>query len=184
MDTPFQAARAVGLDHPNLGDWRTFLQAHALLSRRLDDELRVEQGMSLAEYDALVQLALAPRGRLRMNQLAERVLLSRSGVTRLVDRLVADGFVARTQCTTDARGAEAVITASGVERLRAATVTHLRGVTQYFLQPLSAGELGTLGQSLGTVVDALRTSARSADDEAWSPDTNTAAPTEPERTQA
>ena len=145
--------------HPYLDDWRTFLQAHALLSRRLDEELRAEQSMSLAEYDALVQLALAPERRLRMSQLADRVLLSRSGVTRLVDRLVAAGFVDRTQCTTDARGAEAVITDLGLTRLRRASRTHLRGIDHYFIGPLSEDELGAIGRSLGTIVDALRGSA-------------------------
>jgi DNA-binding MarR family transcriptional regulator len=142
--------------HPYLDDWRTFLQAHALISRRLDEELRAEQSMSLAEYDALVQLALAPERRLRMSQLADRVLLSRSGVTRLVDRLVAAGFVDRTQCTTDARGAEAVITELGLTRLRRASRTHLRGIDHYFIGPLSEDELGAIGRSLGTIVDVLR----------------------------
>jgi DNA-binding MarR family transcriptional regulator len=150
----------VELDAPNLDDWRTFLQAHALLSRRLDDELRIEQGMSLAEFDALVQLAIASNHRLRMNQLADRVLLSRSGVTRLVDRLVADGLVTRSMCTTDARGAEAVITIAGIQRLRAATTTHLRGVSRYFVEPLSAEELAAIGRSLGTVVERLRSDRR------------------------
>lgn len=145
--------------HPYLDDWRTFLQAHALLSRRLDEELRAEQSMSLAEYDALVQLALAPERRLRMSQLADRVLLSRSGVTRLVDRLVAAGFVDRMQCTTDARGAEAVMTELGLARLRRASRTHLRGIDHYFIGPLSEDELGAIGRSLGTIVDALRGSA-------------------------
>ena len=153
-------APAVKLDAPNLDDWRTFLQAHALLSRRLDDELRIEHRMSLAEYDALAQLALAPNHRLRMNQLADRVLLSRSGVTRLVDRLVADGLVARSTCTTDARGAEAVITVSGIQRLRAATGTHLRGVARYFVEPLAPEELAAIGRSLGTVVERLRSDRR------------------------
>ncbi len=160
MTTRTSPAPAVKLDAPNLDDWRTFLQAHALLSRRLDDELRIEHRMSLAEYDALAQLALAPNHRLRMNQLADRVLLSRSGVTRLVDRLVADGLVARSSCTTDARGAEAVITVTGIQRLRAATGTHLRGVARYFVEPLSAEELGAIGRSLGTVVERLRSDRR------------------------
>jgi DNA-binding MarR family transcriptional regulator len=146
--------------HPYLEDWRTFLQAHALLSRRLDEELRAEQSMSLAEYDALVVLATAPERRLRMSQLADRVLLSRSGVTRLVDRLVASGFVDRTQCTTDARGAEAVLTGLGLTRLRRASRTHLRGIDDYFIGPLSADELGAIGRSLGTIVDVLRSDAR------------------------
>lgn len=143
-------------NHPYLDDWRTFLQAHALLSRRLDEELRAEQAMSLAEYDALVVLATAPQRRLRMSQLADRVLLSRSGVTRLVDRLVAAGFVDRLQCSTDARGAEAVLTDLGLSRLRRASRTHLRGIDQYFIGPLSADELEAIGQSLGTIVEVLR----------------------------
>jgi DNA-binding MarR family transcriptional regulator len=141
--------------HPHLDEWRTFLRAHALLSRRLDEELRAEQRISLAEYDALVQLAATPERRLRMNQLADRVLLSRSGITRLVDRLVADGLVCRTQCSSDARGAEAVLTDAGIDRLRTASRTHLRGVERYFLAPLSADDLTGLGRSLGVLVGQL-----------------------------
>jgi len=157
--TTLEPRAQIGLDHPNIDDWRTFLQAHALISRRLDLELRAEQAMSLAEYDALVQLAVATGRRLRMNQLADRVLLSRSGVTRLVDRLVADGFVTRTQCTTDARGAEACLTQEGFDRLRAASETHRRGVTRYFLDALTGGELATMGRTLGVIVGGLRAQA-------------------------
>lgn len=148
--------------HPYIDDWRTFLQAHALISRRLDEELRTEQSMSLAEYDALLQLAVAPGRRLRMSQLADQVLLSRSGVTRLVDRLVAAGFVDRSQCSTDARGAEAVLTSLGLTRLRRASRTHLRGIDRYFIGPLSADELGAIGRSLGTIVEVLRTDPEGA----------------------
>src|SRR5690349_21711065 len=81
---PHAQARAVD---PRLGTWRIFLHAHARLTRRLDDELRAAHNLSLAEYDALVQLAQVPGRRLRMSVLADRVLLSRSGITRLVDRL-------------------------------------------------------------------------------------------------
>jgi DNA-binding MarR family transcriptional regulator len=140
---------------PRLEDWRVFLRAHSLLSRRLDEELRAEQGMSLAEYDALFQLAAAEGTRLRMNQLADRVLLSRSGITRLVDRLVADGLVSRSQCSSDARGAEAVLTDAGLQRVRTARATHLRGVERYFLEPLSSAERAAIGRSLGSVVGRL-----------------------------
>lgn len=153
---PLRPESRAFVGHDHLDDWRTFLLAHALLSRRLDEELRAEQSMSLAEYDALVQLAIAPGRRLRMSTLADRVLLSRSGVTRLVDRLEASGLVDRTQCTTDARGAEAVLTESGLARLRRATRTHLRGVDRYFIDPLSADERSAIGRSLGTIVEALR----------------------------
>jgi DNA-binding MarR family transcriptional regulator len=131
--------------------WRSFLEAHARVSRRLDEELRAAHGLSLAEYDALVQLAESGSRRLRMNQLAERVLLSRSGVTRLIDRLVADDLVTRSACTTDARGAEAVLTQRGLERLRVATPTHLRGVRRYFLEVVDRGDFAALDRSLGAV---------------------------------
>jgi DNA-binding MarR family transcriptional regulator len=136
---------------PRLSAWRVFLEAHARVSRRLDDELREEHNLSLPEYDALVQLAAAPSRRLRMNVLAERVLLSRSGVTRLIDRLVADGLVERTACTTDGRGAEAVLTPEGLDRLRDASPTHLRGVARYFLETVAADDLVAIERSLGAV---------------------------------
>ena len=123
-------------DDPRLGAWRSFLHAHARLLRRMDEELQGAHGLSLAEYDALMQLASAPGRRLRMSVLAERVLLSRSGITRLVDRLVAAGFVERSACSSDARGAEAALTPRGLERLREASLTHLDGVQRYFLGPI------------------------------------------------
>jgi len=136
---------------PRLAAWRAFLEAHARVSRRLDDELREAHSVSLPEYDALIHLAAAPEGRLRMNVLAERVLLSRSGVTRLIDRLVADGLVERTACTTDGRGAEAVLTPSGRNRLHDAAPTHLRGIRQYFLETVSPDDLAALERSLTAV---------------------------------
>ncbi len=141
------------LADPRLAAWRTFLMSHALVSRRLDDELRLEHGISLAEYDALVQLAHAPGRRLRMNQPADRVILSRSGVTRLVDRLEADGFATRSTCPSDARGAEAVLTEAGLDKLREATGTHLRGVERYFLAALAPDDLAALERALGAVIE-------------------------------
>lgn len=138
--------------------WRAFLLAHSMITRRLDDELRDRQGLSLAEYDALLQLAEAPGRRLRMSQLADRVLLSRSGVTRLIDRLESDRLVCRESCLSDARGAEAVLTETGLSRLREASTTHLRGVARYFLTALDAGQLDSMAGSLGQVI------ARLADD--------------------
>lgn len=140
-------------DDARLAAWRAFLMAHSLVSRRLDDELRVEHGLSLAEYDALLQLAQSPDRRLRMNQLAERVILSRSGVTRLVDRLEADGLVNRRSCSSDARGAEAVLTDAGLDRLRAASATHLRGVERYFLDALTLDELDAVEGALDAVIE-------------------------------
>ena len=136
---------------PRLAAWRAFLEAHARVSRRLDDELREEHQLSLPEYDALLQLATAAGGRLRMNVLADRVLLSRSGVTRLIDRLVADGLVERTACTTDGRGAEAVITDDGRSRVTDAAPTHLRGIRRYFLETVRPEDLRAIERSLGAV---------------------------------
>jgi DNA-binding MarR family transcriptional regulator len=136
---------------PRLGAWRAFIVAHALVCRRLDEDLRVEHGMSLAEYSALLQLAGSPGRRLRMNQLANGVFLSRSGVTRLIDRLEADGFVARSNCPTDGRGAEAVLTDLGLDRLRTASTAHLRGIERYFLAEIGPADLATIERSLGAV---------------------------------
>jgi DNA-binding MarR family transcriptional regulator len=151
--TPFRedVERGLGAADPRLDAWRAFLQAHAMLFRRLDDELRVEHGISLPEYDALLQIALAPEGRLRMSRLASRVLLSKSGVTRLVDRLVADGLVERTQCSSDARGAEAALTTDGLARLRAAAPTHLRGVDAYFISAIDGSDLAVLERAMGSI---------------------------------
>src|SRR5690242_16061244 len=152
--TPAQAAPApVAASDPRLDAWRSFVQAHARLTRRLDEELQAGHGLSLAEYDALLQLVNAPGRRLRMSALADRVLLSRSGITRLVDRLVADGMVERTTCTTDARGAEAALTTAGLDRLRAASTTHLDGVRRLFLDVVTAEEREVLGSALNRVLD-------------------------------
>ena len=140
--------RHLGPRDPRLEAWRGFLQAHARLFRRLDEELRVGHGMSLPEYDAMLQLAQSPGRRLRMSQLAGLVLLSKSGITRMVDRLVADGLVERSQCSTDARGAEAVLTDVGLERLRAASQTHLDGVDRYFVSALDGPDLVAIERAM------------------------------------
>jgi DNA-binding MarR family transcriptional regulator len=153
--TPGSASPVGALAGDELVAWRAFLRAHARLVRRLDDELQAAIGLSLAEYDALVQLVNAPARRLRMSVLAERVLLSRSGITRLVDRLVAAGSVERSVCPTDARGAEAAITPAGVDVLRSATTTHLGGVQRYFTGVITQDERSVLATSLGRVADSL-----------------------------
>src|ERR1044072_4636947 len=106
--TATRSTAAVVADTPGIGAWRNFLTAHARITRRLDEELQAAHGLSLAEYDALLQIAHAAGRRVRVNVLAERVILSRSGITRLVDRLEAAGAVERIACKTDARGQEAV----------------------------------------------------------------------------
>jgi DNA-binding MarR family transcriptional regulator len=138
---------------PRLEPWRAFLTAHARVTRRLDEELRAEHDLSLAEYDALLTIADAPDRRIRMRQLADRVILSKSGVTRLIDRLVLDGLVERKACASDARGAEAVLTSAGLERLRRASRTHLRGIAQHFLAAVEDADIPTIERSMLAVAD-------------------------------
>src|SRR5262245_30069910 len=125
--------RPLSARDPRLAPWRAFLLAHARVVRRLDEELRAEHDLSLPEYEALLTVAPSPGGRVGMGSLADQVLLSKSGVTRLIDRLVSDGLVDRSACTADARGAEAVLTETGRARLRDASRTHLRGIDEHFL---------------------------------------------------
>jgi DNA-binding MarR family transcriptional regulator len=144
-------ARPLTARDPRLSPWRAFLLAHARVSRRLDEELRAEHDVSFAEYDALLTIAQAPGRRIRMGLLAEEVLLSKSGVTRLVDRLVNDGLVERSTCSTDARGAEAVLTDLGLARLRAASRTHLRGISEHFLAVVAASDLASVERAMSAV---------------------------------
>jgi DNA-binding MarR family transcriptional regulator len=135
-----------GLSAVEMGAWRGFLNAHAHVIRRLEAELEAEQSMPLANYDVLVQLAEAPERSLRMSELADSVLLSRSGLTRLVDRLEREGLVERRACPDDARGTLAVLTAAGMDRLAEAWVTHLRGVREHMVSHFDQHELETLGE--------------------------------------
>lgn len=160
--------RPLSAHDPRLGPWRAFLLAHARVSRRLDDELRAEHDLSIAEYDALLTIATAPDRRIRMRQLADRVLLSKSGVTRLIDRLVADGLVERDACVSDARGAEAVLTKAGLQRLRAASSTHLRGISDHFLDILDERQLAEVGRAMEAIAD--RAGSRLGDSDQWLPE--------------
>lgn len=138
---------------PRLAAWSAFLRAHARVVRELERELQAEQRMALTDYDVLVQLANAGDRRLRMSELADRLLLSRSGATRLVDRLVAQGLVERVMCDVDRRGQWASLTDAGYERLRHASPTHLRGVAEHFLDRLSADELAALERAFTRIDD-------------------------------
>jgi len=136
-----------------IGVWRTFLRAHAHAIRELERELPNETGMPLGWYDVLLTLAEAPDRRLRMAELADRVLLSRSGLTRLIDRLQAEGLVRREPSPDDARGTFTVLTADGVARLRAAVPVHLAGIRKHWLAHFSDDELRELEVLLRRVAD-------------------------------
>ena len=143
-----EAALSARPSADELAVWRYFLRAHARVIRVLEAELAAVGELSLPCYDVLVQLAEAPDRRLRMTELADRVLLSRSGLTRLVDRLARDGLVRREPCPADARGLYAVLTDTGVDRLRDASRVHLAGVDRHFVRRFSQQELTVLGQLL------------------------------------
>jgi DNA-binding MarR family transcriptional regulator len=140
--------RPVDLSDWRLGVWRRFLTAHARVSRDLETELMRDAGLSLAWYDVLLQLAEAPDRRLRMADLADAVLLSRSGLTRLVDRLEKAGLVRREPSADDLRGTFTVLTAAGVHRLRAAVPVHLSGIRAHFLDRLDDDRLRALDDAL------------------------------------
>ena len=125
--------------------WRGLLQVHADITSALDEEMRVEHGLPVSSYEVLMFLAGAPDHRLRMSEIADRVLLSRSGLTRLVDRLVELGYVTRCAVETDGRGAYAELTDAGRQKLVAARRTHRAGVRRYFLDRLSATDQIALG---------------------------------------
>jgi DNA-binding MarR family transcriptional regulator len=141
------------LSSGDLSVWREFLRAHAVVTRQLERDLLAEHELPLPSYDVLVQLVEAPDRRLRMTELADAVLLSRSGLTRLVDRLEREGLVHREACLTDGRGLYAVLTDAGYERLRAASGTHLRGVQRHFVSRLGARDLKTLQRMLDKLLD-------------------------------
>jgi DNA-binding MarR family transcriptional regulator len=142
---------AVRVDARGMRAWRQLLRAHAQVTRLLGAELEETHGLPLASYDVLVQLAEAPEGRLRMSELADAVLLSRSGLTRLVDRLEREGLVERRSCPSDARGTFAALTEAGRGRLRSAAGTHLDGVARHVLAHFSPQEQDVLGDLLGRI---------------------------------
>ncbi|MBI5103808.1 MAG: MarR family transcriptional regulator [Solirubrobacterales bacterium] len=127
-----------------LAAWTGFLRLHQRLARELDAELEQAHGLSLGDYDVLTQLESADGHRLRMADLADAVLLTRSGLTRLVDRLQHRGLVERVKCSSDQRGMHAQLTEEGLARLHAARPTHLAGVRRGFLDELSQDETRAL----------------------------------------
>jgi DNA-binding MarR family transcriptional regulator len=129
-----------------LGAWRGLLRAHACLAKRLDAELDRSHRLPMSSYEVLNHLHDASRGRMRMGDLADQVQLSRSGLTRLVDRLESDGLIERCSCNHDARGAYACLTDEGRERLHQARVTHLAVVREHFLSHFSQAELERLAE--------------------------------------
>ncbi|MCO5314865.1 MAG: MarR family transcriptional regulator [Solirubrobacterales bacterium] len=123
-----------------LAAWRGLLEVHAAVTRELDAQMHAAHGMSLSTYEVLMFLADAPERRLRMAEISDRALLSRSGCTRLVDRLVDLGYVSRCSAESDGRGLYAQLTESGASALAAARKTHRQGVRERYLDRLTAAD--------------------------------------------
>lgn len=145
MPSARTAPTTAPLTERELRAWRGLLRAHAALTRALEADLEADHGLPLSSYEVLLHLADADGERMRMSDLADSVILSRSGLTRLVDRLEREGLIAREVCPTDARGSYARLTDAGRERFSAARGTHLAGVRARFLAHLSPGDQDLLG---------------------------------------
>src|SRR5207237_1215522 len=130
--------------------WDSFLRAHATLIRRLEVDLAQATGLALADFDVLAQLARAG-GELRMTDLAARALVSRSGMTRRVARLVEEGLVQRANAASDGRGVVIALTDTGLARLAETAPVHLRGISELFVARLDTEELAALENALNKV---------------------------------
>lgn len=126
--------------------WVGFLHAHAGITRALDDDLRLRHGIALNAFEVLAHLTVAPEGRLRMAELADKLVFTRSGVTRLVDRLESAGLVSRCDVDDDLRGVYASVTEQGVELAREAAQTHIKLLHELFFDKLEPGQLSRLAR--------------------------------------
>ena len=156
-DGPIGTDHSAQLDEKALA-WRAFLQSHSALLTLLERELESEAGMPLSQYEVLLHLHNAPEEGMRMADLAHSVLLSKSGVTRLVDRLAAEGLVERAACESDRRVTYARLTDGGENALSAAGPIHMRGVTEHFSKHLDEEEAKVMAVAL------LRVFRHAADD--------------------
>jgi DNA-binding MarR family transcriptional regulator len=144
-----------------LGAWRGLLRVHSALVKALDAELLAAHALPLTSYEVLINLQAAPGRRRRMAELADGVLLSRSGMTRLVDRLERDGLLARDACTDDGRGTFAVLTDKGEALLDEARRTHLDGIRERFVRHFRPDELRTLSELWERIVPGAADLSRS-----------------------
>jgi len=142
---------SVHVPAPHLNAWKALLRAHVTAVGRIENKLVQSGNIPLVEYDVLLELNHSPEGRLRMADLAERVVLSRSGLTRLVDRLEKLGYLRREATVADRRGMEAVLTETGRTALKAAWPVYAEGITEFFARYLSKDEAAQLSELLNRV---------------------------------
>ncbi|HYB25156.1 MAG TPA: MarR family winged helix-turn-helix transcriptional regulator [Solirubrobacteraceae bacterium] len=145
---------SASLEGDALEAWRSYLQSHATILRLLDAELVSEHGITTRDYEVMLYLAQAPDRRLPMSALAESTMLTRSGITRLVDGLVSGGFIERAACPNDARVSYAQLTDEGFTKLARAGCTHVRSIRRLFLEHFGAEEIAQLASLLGRLPGA------------------------------
>jgi DNA-binding MarR family transcriptional regulator len=143
------------LSEQHLAAWRAFLKAHASIIDLIERDLALAKRPPLSTYDVLIELYEAPEYRLRMHELAERVVLSRSGLTRLVDRLEAEGLLTRDRSAADRRGAYAVITEQGIVALQQTWPIYAKGIAEYFAQWLTREETQLLESAFTRILQSL-----------------------------
>lgn len=144
------------IDDTRLAAWRSFLEVHARIVDVLSEELAEGEGVSLQTYDVLVHLSEAPEWRLRMQELADAVLLSKSGLTRLIDRMESSGLVDRVPCDDDRRGTYARLTPQGFATLKRCAPLHAEGVGEHFADLLDDDEAAVLRDVLDRIATHLR----------------------------
>lgn len=137
-----------------LAAWVRLLRAHASATRELSAELQAEHGLTINDYEALLHLSRAENAAMRRIDLAAQLLLTPSGVTRLLDGLEHDGYVCKGSCSSDARVTYAVLTDAGREKLGQASCSHVASVTRLFRERFSDEELASLGELLGRLPGA------------------------------
>jgi DNA-binding MarR family transcriptional regulator len=142
------------LDGTALEAWRSYLQSHASILRELDAELVADHDMTTRDYEVLLYLAQAPDHRLPMSKLAASTMLTRSGITRLVDGLVSAGLIERVACASDARVSYAELTDAGYQKLREAGASHIASIRRLFVEYYTEAELEQLGSLLGRLPGA------------------------------
>lgn len=148
-------------DNARIEVFSRFLTAHQRVIESLNKNLQQERGISLSWYEVLLQLSESGEDRLRLQDLAERVLYSRSGLTRLIDRMETAGLVSREPCEDDKRGTYAVLTAAGKRVLRRAAPTHLSDIDEFFFSKLTPDEIAVIGEAMGKVLEGTSTASES-----------------------
>ena len=147
--------RSTRPDELHLEAWRSFFKTHARLMARLEHDLEVKHDISLPVYEVLFNLSRAPQGRLRHQELVQCARMTKSGISRLVDRMESAGLIRTERCPSDGRGAFAVLTATGKQRFRRAAATHLHGIQEYFGRHLTPDEAETLRGAMGRIGTGL-----------------------------